>query len=368
MGAILGAMSSLPPQSEMERAYRARDRRYDGIFFVGVRTTGIFCRPTCPAKSPLPKNVEYFASPSHALFAGYRACKRCRPLATANQPDWATALLSEIDGDSAIRLKESDLRARGLDPSTVRRFFTKNYGMTFNAYQRARRLSTAFQSIKSGTALDHVGIDVGYESASGFRDAFSRTFGCTPGRVPTHDSVFLAWIQSPLGPLVAGATDAGVCLLEFTDRRMLEKQFESLRKWFRSPIVPGSHVHLDRLREELASYFAGSLRRFSVPLVHPGTPFQQRVWDELLRVPYGETRSYQDLAKSIGDAAAVRAVGRTNGLNRIAILIPCHRIVNKNGDLGGYGGGLRRKQFLLDLERNAVRSTHRNVLTREKTR
>src|SRR5262249_20776153 len=118
----------------------------------------------------------------------------------------------------------------------------------------------------------------------------------------------------------------------------------------RLPVVPGTNEHLERLREELAGYFAGGLRSFSVPLVYPGSPFQRWVWEQLLLVPYGETRSYQELAAAIGNPAAVRAVGRANGLNRIAILIPCHRIVNKNGDLGGYGGGLRRKQYLLNLE------------------
>lgn len=345
-------MRSLPPVSEMVRAYRARDPSYDGIFFVGVKTTGIFCRPTCPAKSPLPRNVEYFATPKEALFSGYRACKRCRPATLANRPSWADALLQEIDRDPALRLRDGDLRARGLDPSTVRRFFTRNFAMTFHAYQRARRLSTALSSIRAGTSLDHAGFDVGYESASGFRDAVRKNFGAPPGRAAARDAITLAWLESPLGPLVAGARDDGVCLLEFTDRRMLEKQFAVLRRWFGAPLAPGSHPLLDRLRDELDRYFAGDLREFSLPLVYPGTPFQRRVWDELLRVPYGETRSYQELARATGDARAVRAVGRTNGLNRIAILIPCHRIVNKNGDLGGYGGGLRRKQFLLDLERS----------------
>jgi AraC family transcriptional regulator of adaptative response/methylated-DNA-[protein]-cysteine methyltransferase len=135
---------------------------------------------------------------------------------------------------------------------------------------------------------------------------------------------------------------------------MLETQMASIRKHFRLPLVPGSNAHLDQLRAELARYFDGALREFQVPLVYPGTPFQQRVWRELLLIPYGETRSYQDMARALGDANAVRAVGRANGQNRIAIVIPCHRVVNKGGALGGYGGGLRRKQYLLDLERSAV--------------
>lgn len=192
----------------------------------------------------------------------------------------------------------------------------------------------------------------GYESHSGFRDAFTRTFGHPPGRYRNGKCVFLSWLRSPLGPLVAGATDEGICLLEFTDRRMLEAQFAAVRRLFAAPIVPGSNEHLDTLRDELAKYFARCLRAFSVPLVYPGTAFQRRVWEQLLAIPYGETRSYEQIAVAIGEPRAGRAVGRANGLNRLAILIPCHRVVNKDGELGGYGGGLRRKQYLLDLERS----------------
>jgi AraC family transcriptional regulator of adaptative response/methylated-DNA-[protein]-cysteine methyltransferase len=150
------------------------------------------------------------------------------------------------------------------------------------------------------------------------------------------------------------ATADGICLLEFTDRRMLETQFKTAQT-LPQPAVPGSNEHLQRLQVELAEYFAGTRQSFSVPLVFPGTPFQQQVWNELLKIPYGQTRSYQDLAAAVGAPKAVRAVGRTNGINRIAILIPCHRVINKNGALCGYGGGLARKQYLLDLERANIK-------------
>jgi AraC family transcriptional regulator of adaptative response/methylated-DNA-[protein]-cysteine methyltransferase len=343
-------MNAMPPTAEMERAYLRRDAAYNGLFFVGVRTTAIFCRPTCPARSPLPKNVEYFPTAASALFAGYRPCKRCRPLAIDNQPDWAAKLIEDVERDPAARITETALRRRGVDPATVRRHFLRKYGMTFQAYTRSRRLSRAFRSIRDGKPLDDVILTSGYDSHSGFRDAFEKMLGCPPGQSRDRNCVFLAWLPSPLGPLVAGATDDGICLMEFTDRRMLEAQFETVRRLFGGPAVMGTNAHLETLQRELAAYFAGKLREFTVPLTYPGTPFQQRVWQNLLEVPYGETRSYQDLAAAIGDPAAVRAVGRANGMNRIAILIPCHRIVNKNGDLGGYGGGLRRKQYLLNLE------------------
>jgi AraC family transcriptional regulator, regulatory protein of adaptative response / methylated-DNA-[protein]-cysteine methyltransferase len=343
-------MKTLPPVAEMEKAYLGRDVAYDGIFFVGVRTTGVFCRPTCPARSPLPKNVEYFASVSSALFAGYRPCKRCRPMADANYPDWVASLMADVEANPSARITESDLRARGVDPATVRRHFLRHYGMTFQAYTRARRLSSAFTSIRNGDSLDGAAFNSGYESLSGFRAAFGQILHCTPGNCHDRHAVLLTWLPSPLGPLIAGATEEGVCLLEFTDRRMLEAQFKTLRKLFKMPVLPGTNGHLKQLQAELAGYFAGKVRKFSVPLAYPGTPFQRGVWEQLLLVPYGETRSYQELATAVGDPAAVRAVGRANGMNRIAILIPCHRIVNKNGDLGGYGGGLRRKQYLLNLE------------------
>lgn len=346
-------MKTLPPITEMQRAYLNRDAAYNGLFFVAVRTTGIFCRPVCPARSPQPQNVEFFATAGEALFAGYRPCKRCRPMAEDNQPEWVAALLTEIESNPSARITEADLRARGTDPATVRRHFLKNYGMTFQAYARARRLSSAFTSIRAGSTLDDTVFDSGYESHSGFREAFGKTFGCPPGTSRKRDCILLSWLSSPLGPLVAGATDDGICLLEFTDRRMLEHQFETVRKLFRLPVVPGTNRHLERLETELADYFAKELRTFSVPIVFPGGPFQRKIWEQLLRIPYGQTISYQELAAAVGNPAAVRAAGRANGFNRIAVVIPCHRVINKNGELGGYGGGLRRKQYLLNLERKA---------------
>jgi AraC family transcriptional regulator of adaptative response/methylated-DNA-[protein]-cysteine methyltransferase len=335
----------------MERAYLERDAAYNGLFFLGVRTTGIFCRPTCPARKPLPKNVEYFATPQEALAAGYRPCKRCRPIELDEQPAWAKRLVEEIEREPSSHITECELAARGIDPATVRRYFRRHYGMTFQAYSRARRLVGALHQIREGRPLDAAVFESGYDSHSGFRDAFVRVFGKTPRGTNGHGCILLTWLKSPLGPLVAGATDEGVCLVEFADRRMLETQLATVRKLFKSPAVPGTNQHLRQLGAELKAYFAGRLREFTVPLVYPGTEFQQQVWDALLRIPYGETRSYEALAEKVGVHGGQRPVGRANGLNRIAIVIPCHRVIRKNGQLGGYGGGLRRKQYLLDLEK-----------------
>ena len=167
----------------------------------------------------------------------------------------------------------------------------------------------------------------------------------------TNASVTLATIDTPLGPMAAAAVDSGVCLLEYTDPQRLEKQIEGLRRRVAATIREGDHEHLKALRAELAAYFGGSLREFSVPLVAPGTPFEECVWQALKKIPYGETRSYISIARDLGSPEGQRAVGRANGLNRIAIVIPCHRVVNHDRGLGGYGGGLWRKERLLDLER-----------------
>jgi AraC family transcriptional regulator of adaptative response/methylated-DNA-[protein]-cysteine methyltransferase len=348
-------MSTLPSIGEMEQAVRVSDATYDGIFFVAVRTTGIFCRPSCPARKPLPKNCEYHASAREAVFAGFRPCKRCRPLDKGGSPpDWVAELLAEVERVPAGRWRDADLRRRHIDPARARRYFNTHYGMTFQAYCRGRRMGQALQQIREGAELDVVALGNGYESHSGFREAFGRTFGQPPGRSRKTGCLIVSWLESPLGPLLVAAAPDGICLLEFTDRRALERQFATLRRRFASAIVPGRHQHIDQLKKELAEYFAGTLTTFKVPIIYPGSPFQQAVWEQLLSIPYGSTRSYEDVARALGRTGAQRAVGMANGQNRVAIIIPCHRVVNKDGRLGGYGGGLWRKQFLLDLERGST--------------
>jgi AraC family transcriptional regulator of adaptative response/methylated-DNA-[protein]-cysteine methyltransferase len=349
-------MPSLPSVAEMERAYRERDASYDGVFFLGVRTTGVFCRPSCGARKPQPKNVQYFATPREALFAGYRPCKRCRPLASPGTPPaWVEKILAEVERDPTRRFADADVRRMGVDPVRIRRFFQTSYGMTFQSYCRSRRLGRALDQIRQGTKLDDVLLGVGYESHSGFREAFVRTFGRSPGKANGEETVSVTWIESPLGPLVAASLDARVVLLEFTDRRMLEEQFRTLRRHFKRTIIPGETPVLEQLRRELGEYFRGTRKLFSVPLESPGSDFQRRVWRELQRIPFGRTLSYEELARRVGSPGAQRAVGTANGRNRIAIVIPCHRVVNKDGELGGYGGGLWRKHALLDLERGMRR-------------
>lgn len=340
----------------MIRAFYGQDASYDGVFYTGVRTTGIFCRPSCPARKPLKKNIEFFPSVSRALFAGYRPCRRCRPTdADGAHPQWARELMARIDAEPDRRIKARDLRAMGLTPERVRRHFQRTFGMTFDAYTRARRLGGAFERLREGADLDSAAFDAGYESLSGFREAFSQHFGTSPGRARQEECIRVAWLRTPLGPMIAGATDQGLCLLEFTDRRMLERQLDILGRRFKMPLVPGEHTHLQQTKKELGEYFEGARKTFDVPLHVLGSEFQKRVWAALGRIPYGTTRSYKDLAKAVRSPDAVRAVGQANGMNRISIVIPCHRVVNADGRLGGYGGGLWRKQRLLALEQGQGR-------------
>ncbi|RMH13026.1 MAG: methylated-DNA--[protein]-cysteine S-methyltransferase [Gemmatimonadetes bacterium] len=336
-------------------AFMRGDAAYEGIFFTGVRTTGIFCRPTCPARRPRPHNVVFFPSAQEALASGFRPCLRCRPLEPAGAtPGWLRSLLERVEADPSRRWTDADLRALGLTPERVRRWFQRTHGMTFHAYQRARRLGLALGRIQKGGGVAVAAFEHGYDSLSAFNEAFRRVLGAAPSTVRDARRVAVRRIATPLGPMVAGADERSVLLLEFHDRRALETQVRTLARRAGCTFVPGDNDVLRTLEDELRAYFEGGLRRFEVPCEPVGTPFQQAVWRELRSIPYGETRSYGDVAAALGRPAAVRAVARANGANRLAVLVPCHRVVGSDGRLTGYGGGLWRKQRLLDLERGAV--------------
>lgn len=341
-----------PSRAQMLRAFAAKDPSFDGVFYVAVRTTGIFCRPSCPSR-PRPDHVEFFGSVRECLEAGYRPCLRCRPEEAAGAPPaWAAALMTRVRAQPDRPVRGSDLRALGITPERARRWFLQHHGMSFAAWCRGHRLGGAFARIRQGTSLDEAAFDSGFESHSGFRDAFGRTFGIPPGRSRIQgEHVVATLIESPLGALLAAAVDAGVCWLEYTGPAMLKRSLETIRQRLKCSVVPGTHSHLDRLRGELGEYFEGRRRVFTLQSVTRGTPFQERVWGALRGIPHGETIPYDELARRIGQPTAQRAVARANAQNAIAILIPCHRVVGKDGTLTGYGGGLWRKRLLLELER-----------------
>lgn len=347
--------SELPEPDVLYRAVAERDSTFDGLFVAAVTTTGIFCRPTCGARKPKPENVEYFASAAEALHHGYRPCKLCDPLGAPGEvPPWLRPLLDDVRAAPHRRWKDKDLRERGLDPDRVRRWFSRHHGMTFHAYGRSLRLATALGRLAAGDGVAETAFGSGYESLSGFTDAVARVAGRSPALSRNLHVVTVSRIVTPLGAMVVGATEDGICLLEFADRRMLETQIARIERALHARALPGTNDRIAHLEREIAEYFAGARRSFTVPLVTAGTPFQEAVWSALRAIRYGDTRSYQDQADAIGRPDAVRAVARANGDNRIAIVIPCHRVIGKDGTLVGYGGGLWRKKFLLDLERAAA--------------
>src|SRR5437763_5526743 len=348
----------LPPPETMYRALVNRDASFEGIFFIGVRTTGIFCRPTCPAKKPARENVDFFATSIEAIESGYRACLRCHPTEPGKRPpELIERLRTEVERAPGGRLTDKELAAMSIDPSTARRQFKRHYGMTFQAYHRARRMGLALREVRRGGRVDEAKNGSGFESASGFRDAFARVFGDPPTAAKARDCMFAERIETPLGTMLAVADDKGLRLLEFADRRALETELAALRKRLKTNVVPGEHKYLDAIRTQLARYFSGENLEFDIPLAPVGSNFQLRAWEILRSIPVGETRSYSWMAERLDIPNARRAVGRANGTNMLSIIIPCHRVIRADGSLCGYGGGLWRKKWLLDHERKHKKVT-----------
>jgi AraC family transcriptional regulator, regulatory protein of adaptative response / methylated-DNA-[protein]-cysteine methyltransferase len=345
---------NLPPRAEMVHAFMASDSSYEGIFYTAVRTTGIFCRPTCSARKPKPENVDFYASADDAMVAGFRPCKRCRPLGSLAMPEWVQGILDAAERGNGERWSDARLSDHGVDPVRLRRWCKQHLGMSFHAWLRARRLGRALGSLKAGDSVDAAAIDHGFESSSGFREALGRTFGASAADLREATPLYYRRLLTPLGPMIAMAEDRGLVLLEFLDRPALTAELEELKSRYGYAAAPGSHAHLDQVEAELDEYFAGRRQRFEVPLAAAGRPFESLVWKRLLSIPYAETISYGELAREVGKPGAARIAGWACGRNRIAIVIPCHRVVAANGALTGYGGGKARKAFLLRLERTAA--------------
>lgn len=342
----------LPDKNVMYNALLHKDSGFEGIFFVGVKTTGVFCRPTCTARKPKKENVEFFPSTIEALKYGYRPCKVCHPLQRNGEtPVWLKDLLKEIEQNQVVKFKDADLRERNIDPARVRRWFKRHHGITFQSYLRLLRVNTAFGKIKHGGKVIESAYNLGYESLSGFTESFKKTTGFSPSKSKEKKIITVTRILTPLGPMLAGVIDENICLLEFVDRRMIETQIERLKKYLNAEVVPGQSKLFNKLDIQLREYFDGKRKYFDMPLSLPGTEFQVKVWKELQKIPYGSTRSYQEQSIALGSPKAIRAVAKANGDNRIAIIIPCHRVIGKNGELAGYGGGMWRKQFLFNLEK-----------------
>src|ERR1700751_235346 len=234
----------LPPTETMYRALVSRDPSFEGIFYIGVRTTGIFCRPTCSAKKPARANVDFFATSTDALKSGYRPCLRCHPLdPNAQPPKLIERLRAEVERAPGGRLTDKELAALAIDPSTARRQFKRHYGMTFQAYHRARGMGLALSQVRQGGRVDEARNGSGFESESGFREAFTKIFGEPPTNAKTSAPLLAERIDTPLGPMIAIADDEGLRLLEFFDRRATELELSVVRKRLRTNVVPGKHRH-----------------------------------------------------------------------------------------------------------------------------
>lgn len=346
-------LEQLPPEQKMYNALLKKDSSFEGIFVAGIKTTGIFCRPTCPARKPKPENVEFFSSAKDALDSGYRPCKRCKPLeAKGETPEWVDTVLQKVEEDLGRKWTDEVIGELGINPNRLRRWFKKHHGTTFHGYVRLRRLGNALGQIKHGENTTQVAYDHGYESLSGFREAMKELTGKPVKKGKDTTLIYVNRITTPLGPMLIGTTDHALCLLEFVDRRMLETQLQRLQKYYNCTFVPGSNEITEQTVGEVRHYFDGNLKKFTVPLDVPGSEFQQKVWKQLQEIPYGKTRSYKEQALAIGNLKAIRAVATANGDNRISIIIPCHRVIGSDGSLTGYGGGLWRKKYLLNLERS----------------
>ena len=336
----------------MYQASYEKNSDFEGVFWMAVKTTGIFCRPTCTARKPKPENVEFLDNTKDAIQKGYRPCKVCKPLVNPDEtPLDIRKLLIELSENPGLKLKDVDLVERGLQPITVKRWFLKHHGMTFHTFQRMFKINSAFKKLQQGENVLDVALDNGYESLSGFNDSFKNVFGVSPKNSKMEKIVDLKRIETPLGTMIACANENGICMLEFSDRKALPTELKEISKHFDANIVQGENPHFKTLEKELEEYFEGKLKDFTVPLAPVGTDFQKKVWEILRTIPYGTTRTYQQQADILGNPKAVRAVANANGLNKISIIIPCHRVIGSNGTLTGYGGGIWRKQKLLELEK-----------------
>jgi len=246
--------------------YIDKNPEYEGVFFVGVSTTGVFCRPTCPARKPKLEHCEFFETAQQALLASFRPCKRCRPLSHPNHvSELVQVLVDAIEKNPEKRWRDGDFRELSVDASTARRQFKKRFGMTFVEYAHARRMGLAMKQIRAGELIIEAQLSNGYESSSGFRDAFSRIMGAAPSRIEENKILSATWLDTPLGPMIAIADERALYLLEFVDRRGLEREVERLRQKTNAAIIPGRTQPITMIESELSQYFDGKLTEFKTP-------------------------------------------------------------------------------------------------------
>ena len=344
--------------NQITQYYKAlvdRDASYVGIFYVGVKTTSVFCIATCRARKPKFENVAFYTTYKNALEEGYRPCKICRPTENANEaPKQVEHAIQMVRNNPKEKVSDEQLKINNISPELVRRWFNKNYGMTFQAFQRMYRVNNALIELKSGKKATDIAFEAGYESLSGFGYTYKKLVGQSPKHSMGKNIILISRSTTPLGPIFICATNVGVCLVEFVDKEKLEKEFSDIQKYLKAKIIAGENEHIKQAKKEISEYFDGQRKNFSVALDMPSTDFQSTVWHALLNVGYGQTVSYQQQAQTIDKPKATRAVAAANGANRIAIIVPCHRVIGKNGELTGYGGPVERKRWLIDHEKENI--------------
>jgi AraC family transcriptional regulator of adaptative response/methylated-DNA-[protein]-cysteine methyltransferase len=311
------------------------------------------CFADLPAlrESQKPENCRFYFAIAECLEAGYRPCKRCTSLVAEGENDPTVhKLLEALDADPARRWHESDLERMGVDPSTARRAFKRRFGVIFLEFARLSRLRSGAKALRDGKAVIAAQIDAGFESGSGFRAAFARFLGVAPSSLRKDALLKTDWIDTPLGPMIAVADNHALHPLEFHDRKALARELKALHERSPGRIGFGRPAPIDQVAGELAACFDGRDAVFRTPLALTASAVTRAVWDALREIPPCETRSYSQIAQDIAKPGAVRAVARANGVNQIAILVPCHRVIGADGSLAGYGGGLWRKQKLIETE------------------
>ncbi|WP_152435069.1 bifunctional DNA-binding transcriptional regulator/O6-methylguanine-DNA methyltransferase Ada [Erythrobacter sp. THAF29] len=325
----------------------AKDRRYDGVFVTGVHSTGIYCRPSCPARAPLRKNVRFYADAVDAEKAGLRACKRCSPDKQSAEEACALAAIAAIRADGAQTLDQlADLT--GYSPTHFQRLFRRTVGLSPAAFARALRENRVREALEGGASVTEALYDAGYSAPSRF-------YADTKGRLGMTASDWrdggkgrtVNWsvIATSFGDMLVAATEKGVCCLAFN-----EGEEELAARFPKADLVPAGEDFRALFDQVVQAVEEPSSDASAIPLDVKGTAFQQRVWQALREIPAGETRSYGELAASLGKPTASRAVGGANGANNIAVLIPCHRVVQADGSIGGYAYGTEIKRELLNRE------------------
>lgn len=330
-------------------AMQARDRSFDGKFVTGVLSTGIYCRPSCAARHPKRENVRFFAKAEQAEAAGLRACLRCRPNDVARDEAAVKTIIDAIRmAETAPTLGELG-ELTGYSPTHLQRIFKRETGLSPAAYARALRSERVKDALDGGASVTEAIYDAGYGSASRFYEErkMDQKMGMKPGVWKNGGAgmtVHWAMVETSLGNMMVAATDKGVCCLSFN-----EGEDELRGRFPKADLQPGGDAFATLLAQVVAQVETPG-RPHNIPLDVQGTAFQEAVWQELRKIPEGETRSYADIAAAIGKPKAVRAVGSANGANNVAVLIPCHRVVRSDGTMGGYAYGMEIKARLLEKE------------------